>query len=860
MRTRGALLAIGGILGWWGPPLLAQDKVTQTPSLIQVGFGPGGFDLLGDGSAYCGATTATMSLAYLASAGFTQILPSSPDFADYLQLEQNLVGLSGSTQLSGATGDQIMMGVQTYLAAKGFATAEVGQQAGPDLAWFTSTIPDPYQATFLVIGWYTETAPSSHVFTRGGGHFIAVTDTNLSGPGQPAPGYLVLSNPAPGTLFSVPDVPSSNPQYAQITQFTGTISGSDPAQVSIQFDPAQPNSTLTATNRALIENGFTIRIHPDELPTGGWTPATWVLTGSTPVLNTGGGDLEVLAPLAGEYGLHKTGGGTLFLTGGTNATTGTNTLNGGGISTSQNQGTPLGTGSARLDYGTLTLAPEVTDSPADIALTLASGTGSRLTFAGGATLALAPNGNSSLTVTVGDSTATAAENFQQQGAGTLVIAAATGNASLGSTVKVLVSGSGTVPLNNGMVSPAIVAADNNAAADGDFLTYTAGTGFSVAGYTSSGTVGINAASASAIYNALDNQVLTAGSTAAVHAVRVQQSSLTSGGGTTTLQVGGGLAGDNAGVILNGGQIGASVVDFGASRGVIYSSNEGGQISSSIQTTGGVSVFGPGNLTLTGTSSYTGGTFVQSGTLTVANSASATGSGPVEVGPGAALVVSGSQAGISGEVTLNSGTLVLEGGTVGAVTTSPYSLLEGYGTISGIAEINGSVGSGATIGTLVFTDAATFAGNSVYEWTLGDLTTAESGGVAGEDWSLIDFQTTENVLLGPDSANLFTIDPDFSLVDDPNSGNPFWNTDHTWVVMRSERSFYASGNALNLYFGFATFEQGQFFWNTSEDGKEILLYYDAVPEPATGGLVMLAALLFVGCHRRQVRTPGGSENL
>ena len=797
-----------------------------------------------------------MSLAYLASVGFTQILPDNPVFADYLQLEQNIVGLSGATQLSGVSGGQLQTAVQTFLAMKGISTGTFTIMDNPDVAWFTSQMPNPYVSTFLNVGWYTR--DSDGTFSSNGGHFIGVTATNLSAIGVSGSNYLVLDNPAPSSIFNVVDVSSSNPQFGHTIAFSGTIPG-DSSPPLIQFDYNQPNSTLSDTSRALIQDGYTISIDPSDLPTNpGWTPATWTLTGSTPDINTGGGDLEVLAPIAGDGGIHKGGGGTLYLTGSSNTSSGFNILANGGINSNQTSGTPLGTGSVDLQNGVLTLQPSFSSTSADISLSLASGSNSRVRYTGGAVLQLDPNGNHSLTVTIGDAARTAVENFTGTSGGTLVIAPATGNASLGTTVKVLLAGSGSLPVHNGMITPAVVAQDSNATADGDFVTYDPTNGFTVAPYTFSSSVAINSGTNTTVYNAVTNQTLAADSTAELFALRVENSTISSGGGTTALRVGPQVAGDNAGVILNGGQINATNLEFADAEPVIYTSNGGGLISSAIHTTAGLTLFGPGNLTLTGASTFTGGTRVQSGTLTVQNTAgSALGSGAVTIAPTASVVVSGSHARIDGPIEVKNGAmLTLIDGSVGNVTVDSLGFLHGHGTITGQADINGTVGiAGTTAGTLTFEGASTFEGNSIYQWTLTSLSSSGTwGGVAGTDWNDVEFHTSDPIHLGSSSA-AFSIDADFSLVDDPNSGNSFWDQDHSWLLMKSDTAFATEPN---VYFGFPTFTQGSFEWNNTNGNTEIWLYYSAVPEPTTNALLALGAgffLFFLKRRSRSVSAPG-----
>ncbi|BCX47120.1 hypothetical protein HAHE_10280 [Haloferula helveola] len=107
----------------------------------------------------------------------------------------------------------------------------------------------------------------------------------------------------------------------------------------------------------------------------------------------------------------------------------------------------------------------------------------------------------------------------------------------------------------------------------------------------------------------------------------------------------------------------------------------------ISGTGGVVVAGSNTLTLTGTNTYSGGTTIQSGNLTVNSS---TGSGTVTVESGTTLNGSGSVADLS----------VDAGGT-----------LAGNLTITGAADVNGLVSPGNSTGTLSFQGDADLRGST-----------------------------------------------------------------------------------------------------------------------------------------------------
>jgi autotransporter-associated beta strand protein len=139
-----------------------------------------------------------------------------------------------------------------------------------------------------------------------------------------------------------------------------------------------------------------------------------------------------------------------------------------------------------------------------------------------------------------------------------------------------------------------------------------------------------------VFNATTAQSLTGAAT--VYALKNSGQAITLG--SNTLTIGDKVATHQAGLIMNGGSISGGTLAFGSAEGTVYTSLAGGSISSAITTTGGVTTFGPGVLTLSGTSNYTGGTTVNGGTLKINGSIA----GNVTLGIGATLAGSGAVAG------------------------------------------------------------------------------------------------------------------------------------------------------------------------------------------------------------------------
>ena len=272
----------------------------------------------------------------------------------------------------------------------------------------------------------------------------------------------------------------------------------------------------------------------------------------------------------------------------------------------------------------------------------------------GGVVAMNPGANTNLTWTVGSTafnTTTAPLNLNgQQYATGVILAPQNGTASLGGTangdvrllvVEALSGATGQQIYNdatylvNGKVDSGVLVQDNNADKSGAFLTY-------VGNKTSADTVGFEAYNYSTDPNALTNNFVSANNTtnelvstaqsltasATVYSLRDDGQAITVASGQT-LTVGNGTAGDRAGLILNqGASISGGTLDFAEAGqpAMIYVSETGSTIASKITitgTVGGITVMGPGVLTLTGTNSYSGVTTIAGSTLDVG---SLTGSG------------------------------------------------------------------------------------------------------------------------------------------------------------------------------------------------------------------------------------------
>jgi len=118
--------------------------------------------------------------------------------------------------------------------------------------------------------------------------------------------------------------------------------------------------------------------------------------------------------------------------------------------------------------------------------------------------------------------------------------------------------------------------------------------------------------------------------------------------------------------------------------------------------------------------------------------------------------------------------------------------------------------------------------------LGSLTDDDDG-IAGVDWSRLDV-TDGFVEFGIDS--LLTLN--FSPANNPDAGNSFWNSNHTWQIVNADN--YSGTLAIQS----PTYAAGEF----SFDSGTGQLSFNAVPEPSAAMLLIGVAMAMLLKRRRQ----------
>lgn len=222
--------------------------------------------------------------------------------------------------------------------------------------------------------------------------------------------------------------------------------------------------------------------------------------------------------------------------------------------------------------------------------------------------------------------------------------------------------------------------------------------------------------------------------------------------------------------------------------------------------------GPGTLTLTAASTYSGGTTITAGRLLVNNT---TGSG---LGTGAASVSSGASLG-------------------------------GTGSFSGPLTLNGTItpGSGVGPGALTTGDE-TWNSAAGYSWEINQAT-----GSAGTNWDTLNIDGV--LTIASTSADPFLIKvTSLTLSGTAGTATGFtFGQTYTWTLASSSSAITTfSTDKFTLdtsaFLNDAT-NLGTFALGLSPDSKSLTLSYTAVPEPGTSALLIGAGLLWLARRRR-----------
>ena len=249
-------------------------------------------------------------------------------------------------------------------------------------------------------------------------------------------------------------------------------------------------------------------------------------------------------------------------------------------------------------------------------------------------------------------------------------------------------------------------------------------------------------------------------------------------------------------------------------------------SSGTGTSTGITLGGSGTLILTGSNSLLADNLTFGDTLTVNVNGATTGLG-------------------TGSVTVNSGaTLKVNGAILANVISVGGTLAGNNGTISGTVTITsgGILAPGNSPGLITNSGSLIFNSSSIYAWELAAFTTSSPG----TNFDQIINSGTVSFGSGAQLSPYFT-----GASTNPNSGDPFWTSNHSWVVISN-----AGGTMTGTGFDVSnTSWSGIGSFSTTVVGDAVTLTWTAttaVPEPSTYATILGVVVLTAAVYRRRQR--------
>ncbi len=306
-----------------------------------------------------------------------------------------------------------------------------------------------------------------------------------------------------------------------------------------------------------------------------------------------------------------------------------------------------------------------------------------------------------------------------------------------------------------------------------------------------------------------------------------------GAGTLTLKNGStlyafnGAAGLDNPVVLHGG---IATFDGGTVDSLALRGNVSGP--------GQLRYSGGGDLTLSGTNTYSGGTVLNSGTLTAVGGNQPLGTGSVTVNSGATLRLD--DASLSNAITFNPGSRLLGDGWISTAT------------IGNGATLSPGRNGDTSVGSLSFQDLV-LQGGGTYEWTLRNATLA-----AGTGWDRVNVYAASTLHIEATANNRFNLKLISSDGEIAGQALPFgFNPDApaSWLIFGTSGIAFADGASLADSFAIDASQFGGVsndLFSLTRDNNNLLLTFTPIPEPSTYFLMAtgLAALGYREWRRRK----------
>jgi hypothetical protein len=204
-----------------------------------------------DGEDYCGPTSASDYMLYLAAHGYPNL--NLLDIADVELSQTALVERLASEKYmntgtepprTGTSPSRFLYGLRKYLTERGYSyrhfqyagLSPLANRIGKaylgktiDLNWLKRAIADPHGAAWLAIGWYSR-GKTPGQWLRRGGHWVAVVGYGSDGSGND-PHRFLLDNPAMGPRIAIPGQGPLRSRAITLADQAVTLSPSGPGQL-----------------------------------------------------------------------------------------------------------------------------------------------------------------------------------------------------------------------------------------------------------------------------------------------------------------------------------------------------------------------------------------------------------------------------------------------------------------------------------------------------------------------------------------------------------------------------------------------------------------------------------------------------